>query len=112
MKASELTIAVTGVGAIIGQGIVKGLRQSRYDVRIVGIDRSDCSPGPHLVDAFEKKPEGDEDSQAYLDYWARIIRAHGIELILPGLELDMLFFDAHRSFFAGLGVKLALNDPN
>lgn len=111
MKARALTVAVTGVGAIIGQGIVKSLRQSQYDVRVVGVDRSDCSPGPHLVDAFEKKPDVDEDSQVYLDYWARIVRAHGIELILPGLELDMLFFNAHRDFFAGLGVKLVLNNP-
>ncbi|SEK01223.1 ATP-grasp domain-containing protein [Achromobacter sp. NFACC18-2] len=107
--ARGLTVAVTGVGAIIGQGIVKSLRQSRYAPRIIGIDRSADSPGPHFCDAFEQKPGASEDSQAYLDYWARIVQTHGIDLIMPGLELDMTFLDAHREFFSGLNVKLALN---
>ncbi|MNS78356.1 carbamoyl phosphate synthase-like protein [compost metagenome] len=106
-----VTVAVTGVGAIIGQGIIKGLRESRFSVRVVGIDRNKNSPGPHLCDVFEQKPDVPEDSQAYLDYWARIVDTHGIDLILPGLELDMAFFDRHRQFFSGLGVKLALNTP-
>lgn len=108
---SGLTIAVTGVGAIIGQGIIKSLRQSKYAPRVIGIDRSANSPGPHFCDAFEQKPDASEDSQAYLDYWARIVRTHGIGLILPGLELDMAFFDRHRQFFSELNVKVALNTP-
>lgn len=107
--ATTLSIAVTGVGAIIGQGIIKSLRQSAYSVRIVGVDRNCNSPGPFLCDAFEQKPGASEDSQAYLDYWARIVHVHKIDLILPGLELDMTFFDRHRPVFAGLGVKVALN---
>ena len=104
-----LGIAVTGVGAIIGQGIVKSLRQCKYSVRVVGIDRNADSPGPRLCDAFEQKPDAPEDSQAYLDYWTRIVRTHGIQLILPGLDVDMAFFNRQREFFASLGVKLALN---
>lgn len=110
-SGSSLTVAVTGVGAIIGQGIIKGLRQSRYAPRIIGIDRSANSPGPRFCDAFEQKPDASEDSHAYLDYWAHIVRKHGIDLIFPGLELDMAFFDRHREFFSKLNVRLALNTP-
>lgn len=109
--ASRTVVAVTGVGAIIGQGIVKSLRQCQFPVRVVGIDRNADSPGPHRCDAFEQKPDAPETSQAYLDYWARIVHTHGIQLILPGLEIDMGFFDRHRAFFADLGVTLALNTP-
>jgi len=108
-QGAEISIAVTGVGAIIGQGIIKSLRQAGYRLRVIGVDRNDNSPGPHLCDAFEKKPDAPEDSQAYLDYWKRIVRAHDIVLILPGLELDMAFFNRHREFFSSLGVRLALN---
>jgi carbamoyl-phosphate synthase large subunit len=107
----ELAIAVTGVGAIIGQGIVRSLRRSRYAPRVIGIDRSDQSPGPHLVDAFEKKPQAAEDSEAYLDYWAKLVRRHGIQLVMPGLELDMVFLNRHRAFFESLGTRVVLNNP-
>ncbi|CAB3724811.1 hypothetical protein LMG1873_04262 [Achromobacter piechaudii] len=111
-ERQEIVIAVTGVGAIIGQGIIKSLRQSKYRVRIIGVDRNDNSPGPHLCDAFEKKPDAPEGSQQYLDYWARIVRAHNIHLILPGLEIDMAFFSRHRDFFSGLNVRLAVNSAS
>jgi carbamoyl-phosphate synthase large subunit len=110
-SAATVTVAVTGVGAIIGQGIIKSLRHCRFPVRVVGIDRNANSPGPHLSDVFEQKPDVPEDSQAYLAFWARIIREQHIDLILPGLELDMAFFHRHREFFSGLNVKLALNAP-
>lgn len=108
---SELTIAVTGVGAIIGQGIVRSLRASGRAVRLVGIDRSDRSPGPYVVDVFEKKPEAAENNPDYLEYWARIIQRHGIQLVMPGLEVDMVFLNQHRDWFEALGVSLVLNTP-
>lgn len=111
MRQTPVTVAVTGVGAIIGQGIVKSLRRSRHLSHVVGIDRSDRSPGPHFVDVFEKKPDVAEDDARYLEYWARIIKAQGIQLILPGLEVDMAFFDRNRAFFMAAGVRVALNRP-
>jgi len=106
---SVITVAVTGVGAIIGQGIVKSLRCSKYDLRVVGVDLSDRSPGPYLVDVFEKKPFIDEANEDYLGFWMDIIKRHGIQLILPGLEIDMIFFDRHRKNLLESGVELAIN---
>ncbi|VFR35446.1 ATP-grasp enzyme-like protein [plant metagenome] len=111
-RARPPVIAVTGVGAIIGQGIVKSLRVDPRGARVIGIDLSDQSPAPRWVDAFEKKPaDVPETDPAYLEFWTRIVRKHGIELILPGLEIDVTFLDAHRSHFSQLGVRLALNTP-
>lgn len=107
----ELTIAVTGVGAIIGQGIVRSLRASGRALRLVGIDRSERSPGPYMVDVFEKKPEAAECSADYLEYWAQIIQRHGIQLVMPGLEVDIVFLNEHRSWFESHGVTLVLNTP-
>jgi len=63
------------------------------------------------VDAFEKKPAAPEDSSDYLEYWVRIIHRHGIQLVMPGLEVDMLFLNQHRSWFESRGVLLVLNTP-
>jgi len=108
---ATLNIVVTGVGALIGQGIVRSLRSSGRAVSIIGVDRNERSPGTYSVDVFEKKPEMSEDSQAYLDYWERVIRQHGVSLVLPGLEIDMHFLDQHRAWFEAQGVVLALNTP-
>jgi carbamoyl-phosphate synthase large subunit len=103
------TVAVTGVGAIIGQGIVRSLRASGRDIRIVGVDRNPNSPGTHLCDAFEPKPAADEGSAEYAAFWQHIIRRHRIRLVMPGLDVDMEFLDAHRDAFRTVGCELALN---
>lgn len=104
-----ISIAVTGVGAIIGQGIVRSLRASGRDLSIIGVDRNERSPGTYAVDVFEQKPTVPEDSQAYLDYWEEVILKHGIRLVLPGLEIDMQFLNQHRAWFEARGVVLGLN---
>ncbi len=104
-----ITTLVTGVGAIIGQGIIKSLRHSRYPVRVIGIDRSDQSPGPAFCDAFFKKPACDESHPDYLDFWQRIIKAENVDLVLPGLEVDVFFLDRQRDFFQKIGVPIVLN---
>jgi len=109
--AKNICVAVTGVGAIIGQGVVSSLRVAGHDVRIVGIDRNERSPGTYKVDVFEKKPEASEDTPAYLEYWVNIVRKHNIRLIIPGLEIDMHFLNRNRAWFESLGVTLALNTP-
>ena len=108
-RDSNLTVAVTGVGAIIGQGIVRSLRATNHKVRIVGIDRNPRSPGTHMCDVFEAKPPEDETSTKYLDFWERIVRAHRIALVLPGLELDMHFLNRQRAWFGQIGTAVALN---
>lgn len=105
----EIVVAVTGVGAIIGQGIVRGLRASDRAIRVVGIDRSARSPGPHIVDAFDQKPDASEDSEEYQGYWENLIQRHDIQIVLPGLDVDMLYMDKNRDWFASRGVRLGLN---
>lgn len=112
MRAKQqpsVNILVTGVGAIIGQGIIKSLRQSRYSVRIVGMDRSDRSPGPSLCDLFIQKPPCEENETEYLDFWERILQAEKIDLVLPGLEVDVTFLDQQRKRFERLDATLVLN---
>jgi hypothetical protein len=102
------TIAVTGVGALIGQGIARSLRPAGR-ARIVGIDRRITPFSQSFCDICEQKPEADEASEAYLDFWRNLVRTHSIDLILPGLSVDMEFFNTHRAAFEEMGVPVALN---
>jgi carbamoyl-phosphate synthase large subunit len=104
-----IRIVVTGVGAIIGQGIVRSLRRSRRAVHIVGVDRSEASPGPRMCDDFRKKPACDESQPEYLDFWRRMLREDAIDLVLPGLENDVHYLDGARDPLAETGARIALN---
>lgn len=104
-----VTVLVTGVGAIIGQGIIRSLRKSRHPVRVLGIDRSQRSPGSRLCNAFFQKPQCDEDHPDYLEFWLRTTREQQVDLVLPGLEVDVDFLNQHRAAFATSGTALALN---
>lgn len=108
---TEITVLVTGIGAIIGQGIIKSLRESRYCVRIVGLDRSNRSPGPFFCDVFHQKPSCEEDTPDYIAFWHDILKKERVDIIMPGLEVDMFFLDAQRQFFQELGVAVAINRP-
>jgi carbamoyl-phosphate synthase large subunit len=104
-------VLATGVGAIIGQGIVRSLRKVDPAVRVVGIDRSGRSPGPAMCDAFFAKPAVDESDPAYLDFWIGMAARERLDLVLPGLDVDVGFLDRHRDAIAATGVRLALNRP-
>jgi carbamoyl-phosphate synthase large subunit len=101
-------ILVTGVGAIIGQGIVEALRAGDTRVHVIGLDRSSHSVGLHLCDTFICKPTHDEGSADYLQFWRQLLISHRIDLVLPGIESDVLFLDQHRDVLGQLSA-LAIN---
>ncbi|MEO6690527.1 MAG: ATP-grasp domain-containing protein [Dokdonella sp.] len=105
----KITVLVTGVGAIIGQGIIRSLRKSHHRVRVLGIDRSQCSPGSRLCDAFIQKPACEENHPDYLAFWLTTTREQHVDLVLPGLEVDVAFLSQHRASFESQGTVLALN---
>ena len=90
-----MNIIVTGVGAVIGQGIVSALRLHPEPVTIVGVDRNPEANGRHRCDNFEPKP-ADESEHAYRDFWHELVDSCGAELVIPGIEQDVFYFDEHR----------------
>ena len=102
------TIAVTGVGALIGQGIARSLCPGGR-ARIVGVDRRITPFSRTFCDVVAQKPAIDEASEAYIDFWRDLVRREAIDLILPGLSIDMAFFDTNRAEFFDMGVAVALN---
>jgi carbamoyl-phosphate synthase large subunit len=102
--ADKSTILVTGVGAVIGYGIIKSLRRAELPVRIVGMDIYTDAYGRHLADDFvQAVPAASED---YLPFLRRVIAEHHIDLIIPGIEPDLYALWRHR---AELPTQVVLN---
>lgn len=101
-------VLVTGVGAIIGYGVVNSLRLGRYPLKIVGLDIYAHAVGQYWCDAFERSlPVADP---GYTRFLQEVIARHGVELVIPGIEQDVSFLSRNRAAFADTGARLALND--
>ena len=110
LQQPPMNIIVTGVGAIIGLGIIKSLRNSVYDVHIVGVDRDKNSIGQYFCDTFYVKPDCDESDSLYLKFWVDVYKHEAAELIIPGIEPDMYFLNDNSKFLNDSGLNIALNN--
>ncbi len=104
----KYNILVTGIGAIIGYGIVRSLRQCRYDVNIVGMDVYPDAVGQRWCDTFVQAVWASEPG--YCDFVSHVIDQYGIDLVFPGLEPEILKLCAGREHFRGDFSKIILNN--
>ena len=101
---AEQTSLVTGVGAVIGYGIIKSLRASKLPLRIIGMDIYADAYGKSLVDEFvQATPAASED---YLPFVQRVVAEHKVDLIIPGIEADLYALWKHK---ASIATKIVLN---
>lgn len=105
-----LTALVTGVGAIIGQGIIKSLRGVGRDIRVIGIDRNTEGLGPSLCDSFYAKPRCEESSAEYLQFWQNLVLKEAVNIVLPGLEVDVQFLVENCAAVEVSGARVVLNN--
>ena len=96
--ADRPTILVTGVGAVIGYGIIKSLRQAKQPVRIIGMDIYADAYGRSLVDEFVQAVPA--ASEAYLPFVQKVVADHKVDLIIPGIEADLYALWRHKGSIA------------
>ena len=92
MSKDKVNILVTGVGAIIGYGIIKSLRLSDHKVRIIGMDIYDDAYGRFISDEFIHAELA--SSPQYLNFINDTVKKFEIDLIIPGIEQDL--YALHR----------------
>lgn len=103
------TILVTGVGAIIGYGIVKSLRRANPGLIIVGTDIYADAVGQAWCDHFLVAPR--TDSATYESFIRSACSERAVDLVIPGIEQDVVWFARNRERLRDMAAMLALNDP-
>ena len=103
------TVMITGVGAIIGYGLLRSIRSSRSEVRLVGADIYNDAVGRTWCDEFEQAPL--TASEDYFEWLADMVEKHHVDLIVPGIEQDVHRLSADRGKLVSFKCKVALNDP-
>jgi carbamoyl-phosphate synthase large subunit len=80
-------VFVSGASSLVGYGILKSLRQSSQKFFLLGSSIFKNSIALTLCDKFEIAPKS--DSPDYIQWLVSIIKKHKIDIIFPGIEIDM-----------------------
>ncbi|MBY4731295.1 ATP-grasp domain-containing protein [Cupriavidus pauculus] len=102
------TILVTGVGAIIGYGVVRSLRAANPAFRLIGADIHADAVGQVWTDGFEHAPL--TSSAGYLDWLADAVQRHQVSLVIPGIEQDLHRLSDARETLLDRGIHCVLNN--
>ena len=100
-------ILVTGVGAIIGYGIVRSLRAGGEPCHIIGADIYAEAVGQVWCDDFVQAPRTDDAS--YAGWLKSTLLQHRVMLLFPGIEPDVDAHNTMRYMLREIGVTPVLN---
>ena len=103
------TILVSGASGIIGYGILRSLKKSGREFKLIGTTIYDDSVAPGFCDIFEQAPLTSDPK--YIEWLLSIIKKHNVEMIIPGIEADMYTWVENRSLLNGNGALILLNNP-
>ncbi len=103
------TVLVTGAGALVGQGVLRLLRQARAPVRIVTADPDARVAGHWLGDKAHLIPMASDAS--FVAEVHRITAEEQVDAILVGTDVELARLARERSAFEARGVKLVVASP-
>ena len=84
-----IRVLITGVGSVIGQGVIKSLKNSSKSVFIVGCDSRSKTVGQVWSDKFIECPL--VTSSKYKEWFMQTLKSEKIDLVFTGLEQDLEF---------------------
>lgn len=100
------TILVTGAGGGSGMYAIKALKRSTAHT-VVACDVSPHSAGLYLADRHALVPAA-RDPQ-FIPAVRRLIAEHGIDIVLPNVDEELLVFARNRT---ALGATVVVSDPD
>lgn len=104
------TAMVTGIGAIMGYGLLKSLRSAVPDITLIGTDIYNDAAGRAWCDVFEQAPL--TSSPGYAEWLMQTLDQHRVDMLIPGIEQDVHWLSDHRELLKGLNCRVVLNNAN
>jgi carbamoyl-phosphate synthase large subunit len=102
------TILVSGASGIVGYGVLRSLRASDKQLRLIGTSIYNDSVAPGFCDIFELAPPTKD--AAYMEWLLNTIKKYQIDLIVPGIEIDMYKWIDHIPEIERSGAIALLNN--
>lgn len=94
-----ISTLVTGVGSLLGQGILKSLKRSSLACRITGTDYFPTAVGLYWVDHGYILPDilkPDITEEYWLEELIKVIRSENIEIVLVGLDFEVPLISGNK----------------
>ncbi len=98
---TPVTVLVTGSGGGVGQGILKALRLSDLNLRVIAADLSPLAPGLYTADQARLVPAVKDPE--YVDKICALCREEGIDFYIPGTDMELLLCAENREYFQAHG---------
>lgn len=102
------TVLVSGASGIVGYGALRSLRKHDVPLRLLGTSIYPDSVAPAFCDLFLLAPA--TSAPEYMDWLDATIRQNAVDLIIPGIEVDLYKWAEQRDRIEVAGVKALLND--
>jgi len=89
------TILVTGIGGNVGQGILRNIRETYPEIRLVGTNTLAFSAGNHLCDKVYEVPIS--YAPGYIDAMQKIVAEEQIDLLIPSTDFEVYYLSLHKA---------------
>lgn len=100
----KVNVLITGMGQVIGIGILKALKNSTLDCSFIGTDCEPKSAGLYMVDKPFVVPSALDNPQEYIKNMAAICKREKVHIIFLGSEPEIsIFAPIARDFFNETG---------
>ncbi|PJG48151.1 carbamoyl phosphate synthase [Sphingobium sp. LB126] len=105
-----MKILVTGAGAVLGQGIIKSLRQSTLDCSVIAADPNPLSAGLFWADTAYRLPFANDP--AFGDHIHELLDRERPDAVLVGTDVELSYFAAERHRLEALfRTHVLVSDP-
>ena len=109
-----ILILVTGVGSLLGQGILKSIQSSTLDCNVTGTDYFSSAIGLYWVDKGYILPDilkPDISESQWIDALVNVIDQEEIDLVLPGLDFEIPILARNKSIIEKQTKTILLVSP-
>jgi len=100
-------ILVSGASGVVGYGTLRSLRQGAEEYHLIGTTIYNASVAPAFCDVFEQAPPTSDPR--YLPWLKELIKRHSVDMIIPGINDDMIAWNGYRDELAATGTVVMLN---
>jgi carbamoyl-phosphate synthase large subunit len=101
-------ILVSGASGIVGYGILRSLKRSGKELRLIGTTIYDDSVAAAFSDVFEKALLTSDPN--YLDWLLKLLKKQKIDMLIPGIEADMYKWVQYVPEIQDTGARILLNN--